>query len=141
VLLVTSELELRSAADGTVLTLRRTDAASTPPDAFTASAIGPGFSVAAPVYGYLSPSLPEFMRSLGDTPKAGSRKLVWGTLEEELTLAATLDVQGHIYVEFRLRSPDIGSDRWWAFEGRLVLELGAIPKLCRCADRFWGNST
>lgn len=102
-----------------------------------ATAAGPGYTVSAPVSTYMASSLPAFMESLAQTPAAGSMELTWSTLEGELTLNARLDSLGHVFLTYTLRSPDIGSDRWWSFTGRLVLEIGALPVVCQRAHELW----
>jgi hypothetical protein len=106
----------------------------------TVEARGNGFSVSAPVYVDMAPSLPQF---LADVEAASTMPvpLTWETLEGELKLEAKRDPLGHIFITYHLRSPDFGSNRWWSFTGRLVLELGGMPNLRKSADRFWKAAT
>jgi hypothetical protein len=93
------------------------------------------------VYTDLSPSLPEFLKHLQSTPTTGQKDLSWETLEGERRFDATLDALGHIFIVYRLRSPDIGSSKCWSFTGPLVLELGNLPEVSKRLDRFWGAAT
>lgn len=127
-------LEFTSAADGAKIRLSYAGEGSE--ESLRIVASGHGFEIAAQAYTYMCPSLPDFLDELSRTD-AETPTLHWGTLEGEFRLGATRDALGHIFVTFRLRSPDIGSDKWWQFEGRLVLELGAMPALCRDARAFW----
>ncbi len=106
----------------------------------TVEARGNGFSVVAPVYVDMAPPLSQF---LADVEAAGATAapLAWETLEGELKLEAKRDLLGHIFITYYLRSPDIGSNRWWSFKGRLVLELGAMTNLRKSASRFWNAAT
>ena len=133
-----ADLILTSAEDGATLRLSH---AGNGRNSILATASGAGFSLSAPVYTYLSPSLPAFFESLKDPPPAGRKELAWASLEGDLKLVATLDSLGHIFLEYEMRSPDIGSNKWWSFTGRLVLELGAIPGYCKQAQAFWHDAT
>jgi hypothetical protein len=101
---------------------------------------GNGFSVRAPVYVDMAPSLPRF---LADVEAAGTTTvpLTWETLEGELKLEARRDPLGHIFLTYHLRSPDNGSNCWWSFTGRMVLELGAMSNLRKSAGRFWNAAS
>ena len=129
-------LEFSSVEDGATLRLTCPDQSW---GSITAEAAGNGFNVCVPVYVDLAPSLPTF---LDEIVAAGATKtpLVWETLEAEFRLEVTRDMVGHIYLVYTLRSPDIGSNRWWSFVGRLVLELGAMPEICKSARRFWRDA-
>jgi hypothetical protein len=135
---MTRELTLTSAEDGSTLQLAVAEGTR---DSVVATATGVGFSISAPVYTYMAPSLPDFMESLAGTPSSGAKEVNWSSLEGDLNLAARLDSLGHVFLTYDLRSPDIGSNRWWRFTGRLVLELGAMPQICRDARAFWQAAT
>jgi len=131
------ELVLTSAEDGSSLRMTCRDQSF---GSITVEARGNGFSVNAPVYVDMAPSLPQFLAEVeaaGTTPAV----LTWETLEGELKLEAKRDQLGHIYVTYHLRSSDIGSNRWWSFTGRMVLELGAMQDLHKLATRFWNAAT
>lgn len=89
----------------------------------------------------MAPSLPEFLEGLTQTPASGTKEISWCSLEGELNVVARLDSLGHVFLTYDLRSPDIGSDKWWRFTGRLVLELGSMPRICRDAREFWQAAT
>lgn len=131
---MTHELTLVSAEDAASLRLALPAGGN---GSLVATASGPGFTVNAPVYTYMVSSLPAFLESLLQTPSAGTKDLTWSTLEGELTLNARLDSLGHVFLTYTLRSPDIGSNRWWSFTGRLVLEIGTLPMACRRAHELW----
>jgi len=131
------ELILTSAEDGASLRLSCPDQSW---GSITVEARGNGFTVTAPVYVDMAPSLPQFLSEIevgGATPTA----MTWETLEGELKLEAKRDPLGHIFLTYHLRSSDIGSDRRWSFTGRMVLELGAMPDLRKLATRFWNAAT
>jgi Family of unknown function (DUF6228) len=107
----------------------------------TAEASGSAFSVRIPVYTDLSPSLPDFFEALLVTPNVGRKEFSWETIEGELKFSASLDSLGHVFLVYHLRSPDIGSNKWWSFTGRLVLEVGTLPDTCKRLRRFWRTAT
>ena len=131
------ELVLTSAEDGASLRMSCPDQSW---GSITVEARGNGFSVSTPVYVDMAPSLPQYLAEI----EAGiptSEALTWETLEGELKLEAKRDPLGHIFLTYHLRSSDIGSDRWWNFTGRMVLELGAMSDLHKSATRFWRAAT
>jgi hypothetical protein len=89
----------------------------------------------------MAPSLPDFLDRLNETPASGSREFSWASLEGDLKIFARLDSLGHVFLTYELRSPNIGSDKWWSFTGRLVLELGGLPHVCKQAREFWRAAT
>ena len=131
------ELLLRSVEDGATLRL------SCPGESWgsiTVEAQGNGYSVTSGVYVDMAPPLPRFLEELAaGTGAMGDQH--WETLEGDLRFEASRDAIGHIYIVYHLRSPDIGSNRWWTFTGRMVLELGAMAEICKLARRFWNAST
>lgn len=96
------ELTLTSAQDGAILRLALSDADR---GSVVATASGVGFTVSAPVYTYMAPSLPEFLESFAETPTSGSKETSWASLEEDLRLFARLDTLGHVFLTYELRSP------------------------------------
>jgi hypothetical protein len=132
------ELILTSVEDGATLCLRSPDESW---ESITVGAQGNDFSVSAPVYFHLAPSLPDFLDSIVEADLKKNEPLHWETLEAEFRLEACRDSVGHIFLTYHLRSPDIASNRWWSFTGRLVLELGAMPDLRKRAGRFWNAAT
>ena len=133
-----SEFIITSREDGATLRL------SCPEESWgsiTAEASGPAFSVRIPVYTDLSPSLPDFFEAFLETPNRGRKELSWETLEGELKFSASLDSLGHVFLVYHLRSPDNGSNKWWSFTGRLVLEVGALSDTCKRLRRFWRTAT
>jgi hypothetical protein len=128
------ELILVSVEDGATLSMSCAEEAW---GSIDVRARGPGFDVSAPVYVNLAPSLADFLDQLAATPEAVAKRGSWGTLEDDFRIDATTDSKGHVYLTYQLRSPDIGSNRWWSFRGRLVLELGGMPRVCKQARRFW----
>ena len=132
------ELVLTSAEDGAILRLSCPDESW---GSVTVNAQGNDFAVSAPLYVDMAPSLPEFLEKISASPAAAGGYTPWESLEGELRLEAERDALGHIFLVYHLRSSDIGSNRWWSFTGRLVLELGAMPDLCKSARRFWNAAT
>lgn len=128
------ELILTSAEDGATLRMSYPDRS---PNSISVEARGNGYDVSVPVSLYMAPSLPEFLNEIAAAPEASRKTASWESLEGELRLEATRDSIGHIFVAYQLRSDDIGSNRWWSFTGRLVLELGAMTDVCSRARRFW----
>src|SRR4051794_15391582 len=98
------ELILTSAEDGSTLRLAVAEGSR---DSVVATATGVGFSVSAPVYTYMAPSLPDFIESLARTPSSGANEVNWSSLEGDLNLVARLDSLGHVFLTYDLRSPDI----------------------------------
>jgi hypothetical protein len=131
---VSDIFELRSVADGSTLRFTRTGGGSEA--SLLVAAVGHGFDITVPAHTFMCPSLPDFLDEVSKSSATGSIT-PWATLEEEVRLEVTRDPLGHIFVLYKLRSPDIGSDQWWSFEGRLVLELGAMPALRDRARDFW----
>jgi hypothetical protein len=131
------EFVLTSAEDGATLRLSCSDDGLM---SATVAASGPGYEVRVPIYLDLSPSLPDLFKELEEPPTLGRKDLSWETLEGDFKLQASSDPQGHIYITYHLRSPDIGSNRWWSFTGRLVLELGSLPTTRKRLERFWRAS-
>jgi hypothetical protein len=131
------ELVLTSAEDGASLRMTCPDQSW---GSITVEARGNGFLISAPVYVYMAPSLPKF---LAEVEAAGATRevMTWETLEGELRFEAKRDPLGHMFITYHLRSSDIGSNRWWSFTGRIVLELGAMPELQNLATRFWNAAT
>jgi hypothetical protein len=105
------------------------------------TATGAGFAVAAKADTYTCAPILEFFEAMRVPPTSGTRSIQWETLEGEFKLEGTLDSLGHIYITYELRSPDIGSNRWWSFTGRLVLELGSVAMYCDRAEAFWNGAT
>ncbi len=134
---MTRELRFVSADGGASLVLSFNGRASA---TTTATAQGPEFSVTAPVDFYMAPSLPTFLEGIAEDESSQTSHFHWSTLESELEMEATRDMLGHIYLVFQLRSPDIGSNRWWSFTGRIVLELGSMQLLCKRAQEFWNEA-
>lgn len=131
------ELVLRSVEDGAILRMTCPDESW---GSVTVEAQGHGYSVITPVYVDMASPLPEFLEDLG--AGAGTRgPKQWETMEGELRFEASRDITGHIYLVYHLRSPDVGSKRWWTFTGRMVFELGAMPEVCKLARRFWNAAT
>lgn len=131
---MTDVFELRSVVDGATLKFTLTGEGFN--QSMLVTAVGSGFDVTIPAYVYQCPSLPDFLDEVsGDQPSEAM--IPWETLEGEVRLEVNRDKLGHLFVVYQLRSPDVGSDRWWRFEGRLVLELGSMPSLCRRAREFW----
>jgi len=128
------ELILTSAEDGATLRMSCPDTAW---GSINVEARGNGFNVSAPVYVDMAPSLPEFLDEITAAPEATRKKASWETLEGEFRIDATRDSTGHIFLVYQLRSSDIGSNRWWSFTGRLVLELGQMADVRKRAGRFW----
>jgi hypothetical protein len=128
------ELILTSAEDGATLRMSCPDKSW---GSIIVEAQGNGFDVSTPVFVDMAPSLPDFLDEVATDPNAIGKAASWETLEGELRVEATRDSAGHIFVVYQLRSSDIGSNRWWSFTGRLVLELGAMADLCKRARRFW----
>jgi Family of unknown function (DUF6228) len=132
------ELLLTSVEDGATLRMTCPDQSW---GSITVEAAGSDFSVSAPVYVDLAPSLPDFLNEVASAAPSSDKPLHWETIEGEFRLETRRDTVGHIFVTYHLRSPDIGSNRWWTFTGRLVLELGAMPDICKRAGRFWNAAT
>jgi hypothetical protein len=135
---LTREFVITSREDGATLRLSRPEESW---GSITAEASGSAFSVRIPVYTDLSPSLPDFFEAFAGTPDVGRKELSWETLEGELKFSTSLDSLGHIFLVYHLRSPDIGSNKWWSFTGRLVLEAGALSDTCKRLRRFWRTAT
>ncbi len=132
------EFIITSSEDGATLRLSAPDESW---GSITAEATGAGYAVRVPVYTELSPSLVDFFEAFAESPGVGRKELAWESLEGELKFSACLDSLGHVFREYHLRSPDIGSNKWWSFTGRLVLEAGALPDTCKRLRRFWRNAT
>ena len=131
---MTNELLLVSAEDGASLSFSCNNGSNYQ---IAVTAAGRGFSVATSVYSYSSPSLSKFFDEIAESNPSENGTFLWETLEGELRLEVTRDLLGHIFLVFYMRSPDIGSNRWWSFTGRLVLELGAMKSLCKRVHKFW----
>jgi hypothetical protein len=131
---MTHEFLLVSAEDGASLSFLFDRGA---PDYITVTADGRGFCVQAPVYTYMSPSLPTFFDELAEGDPHKTATVIWESLEGELRLEASRDLLGHIFMVFHVRSIDIGSNRWWSFTGRIVLELGSMQLHCKRVREFW----
>ena len=131
---MSDEFILVSAEDGASL---RFSFDHSTPGYITVAAEGRGFRVVAPVYTYMSPPLPTFFDDLAGGDFHETASTVWESIEGELRLEASRDLLGHIFMVFYLRSPDIGSNRWWSFTGRMVLELGSMQLHCKRVREFW----
>lgn len=132
------EFVLTSAEDGSTLRMSSPDQSW---GSITVDAQGTDFKVSAPVHVDMAPSLPAFLDELAAPPDGKRGAAVWETLEGELRIEASRDSTGHIFLVYHLRSSDIGSNRWWSFTGRMVLELGAMADICKRVHRFWNAAT
>lgn len=132
------EVVLTSAEDGATLRMSSPERAW---DSISVEARGNGYDVSASVSLYMAPPLSDFFDEIAAAPEASRKTASWESLEGELRLEATRDSTGHIYVVYQLRSDDIGSNRWWSFTGRLVLELGAMFDVCAQVRKFWPPAT
>jgi Family of unknown function (DUF6228) len=131
---LSDSLTFTSREDGATLTFKTGGS-------IVAVATGPGYEIAAPFSTFMCPPLTEFLERLGRPPQTGRTELSWSTLEGELKFDAVLDVLGHVFLTYHLRSPDIGSAAWWSFTGRLVLEMGEIEQLYKRAQAIWTGAT
>jgi hypothetical protein len=132
------EFVLTSVEDGSTLRMSCPDQCW---GSITVEAQGNGFKGSVPAYVDMAPSFPAFLDKLAAPPDAKRAAALWETLEGELRVEASRDATGHIFLVYHLRSSDIGSNRWWSFTGRMVLELGAMADICKRAHRFWNAGT
>ncbi|MFT3807843.1 DUF6228 family protein [Arenimonas sp.] len=98
---------------------------------------GIDYRVTGSVRTFMAPSLPDFLESVAARPGIGRSVGPWVSLEGELRIEASMDATGHIFLTYHLRSQDCMG---WRFTGRLVMELGGWPLLCKRARRFWSDA-
>jgi len=128
---------MNSARDGTSLTLsdpefvKQTDDCG--PEYFRVSAVGPGFSGALRVYGYMGSGLPDLFEDLARNWRGFDGEKSWSSLEGEFSLRASADKLGHTCLGFTLHERHCD----WTLEGALVLEAGQLDRIAREVRRFW----
>lgn len=116
---------IKSAHDGTTLEFS---------DGFNVCLCGPNFRGAAQVYPYRPARLGEFFRDLAIHSKGWVGKKEWGSLEGELSLAATIDSTGHIYLTVRLRSGPYPFE--WLLSAMLLIEAGQLEQIASSIEEF-----
>jgi hypothetical protein len=84
------------------------------------------------VSSYESGGIPEYFGELAANWRGWKGSKFWQSLEEELTLEATSDRLGHIFLTATLRH---GFDTWTAVV-RLVVEAGQLDALATAAGDF-----
>jgi hypothetical protein len=78
--------------------------------------------------------LARFFRDLASNCKGWAGKKEWASLEHELSLAATIDLTGHISLSVRLRTCASPFD--WSLSAVLLIEAGQLEQIASSIEQF-----
>jgi hypothetical protein len=119
---------IKSSVNSLVLEMRAENA-----DSILVKLSGFGIQAETSVYIYMSQGLGALFADLSNNWKGRQGVKEWGSLEGELTLKASCDHLGHIFLSVQLikESPPI-----WDVHAELFLEAGQLEKMAKEARAF-----
>ena len=94
---------------------------------------GPGLDASVLVSSYMFEGFGEFFESLATDWKGWKGERKWDSMEGELSLKATTDRTGHVYLSIELRD---GAPPRWETTANLVLEAGQLDRIARSGRDF-----
>ena len=95
---------------------------------FRATLRSRGVDGTARVSTYMANGLAALFQGFADDWRGWEGVRAWRSLEGELTISATSDKTGHVYLDVRLRE---GAPALWTLDAQLVLEAGMLDDLAR----------
>jgi len=81
----------------------------------------------------MATGLAELFQHFADNWRGWQGNKTWASLEGEISITATSDHLGHVFLAVRLRE---GTPPRWTLDAHLVLEAGMFPKLAADAREF-----
>ena len=106
-----------------------------PVDQFWVRLTGPNLSAAIAVdTGYEPRDPTPLFAEMAVRWRGWPGELVWGSLEDEITLRCTQDRSGHVTIAVELRSGWPG----WSLSATVETEAGQLERIARDSARFFG---
>ena len=124
---------VRSADDGARFELQRHNR-----DYLLAELHGPGLDSSVLVSSYMFDGFADFLESLATDWKGWKGERRWKSLEGELSLKATTDRTGHIYLSIEIRD---GAPPRWQVIASLTLEAGQLDRIASDGREFQRSIT
>ena len=134
---MTRRIDIRSARDGTVLTLSNFvwEDQTALADSFLVSVKHYEGQAETRASSFMAPNLSDYFHDIAKNWRGWTGEKNWATLEGEFELSATADKTGHVRLAIVLRSPYTGYH--WELRSALELEAGQLDSIASEVGAIW----